>query len=117
LESKPSQRWSAILKGHCPACLHGDIYHKILSIKEHCPECGFDLTQSDVGDGAAYIAMSIIGTLVVILAIWFEFSYNPSPWMHVVLWLPFTVIGSIVTLKLAKTWLIHAQYKYRNQQK
>ena len=37
--------------------------------------------------------------------------------MHVVLWLPFTVIGSIVTLKLAKTWLIHAQYKYRNQQK
>lgn len=108
--------WAAILKGRCPACFKGKIYQGMLRVKDQCPSCGYDLSKSDVGDGAAYIGICIVGTLVVLLAVWLEFAYMPPLWLHVILWLPVTIIGTIVILKLAKTWLIHAQYCYRHKE-
>ena len=105
----------SILKGYCPACHKGKIYNSLLCVSDTCPSCGEDLSRSDVGDGAAYIAICIVGTLVVLGAIWVEFTYSPPLWLHVCLWLPATIIGTIVILKLAKTWLIHTQYLYRNK--
>lgn len=106
-----------MLRGKCPACLQGDIYQSMLSVKDRCPQCSYDISGSDVGDGAAYIGICVVGTLVVLSAIWFEFAFTPPLWLHVLIWLPFTLIGTLVTLKLAKTWLIHTQYTYRNQNK
>ena len=111
------KHWSATLKGRCPACLEGKIYRNLLSVGEACPACGEDLSKSDVGDGAAYIAICIVGTLVVLGAIWMEFAFAPPVWLHVLIWLPATLLGTIAVLKLAKTWLIHTEYRYRNKNK
>jgi uncharacterized protein (DUF983 family) len=100
----------------CPACHKAGIYQGVLKVRHHCPACGFDVSAHDAGDGPAYIAICIVGTIVVLLAVWVEIAYMPALWIHVALWLPLTLIATVVVLRLAKTTLIHAQYRHNIHQ-
>ncbi len=40
----------------------------------------------DTGDGPAVFAIFILGFLVLGLALYVEFTYEPPVWVHVVLW-------------------------------
>src|SRR3712207_7967354 len=52
-----------------------------------CEVCGLDLAFADSGDGPAFFVMSIVGIVVVALALWVEFAYAPPIWLHLVMWL------------------------------
>ena len=38
--------------------------------------------------------MSIVGIVVVALALWVEFTYEPPIWLHIVLWFALTVVSA-----------------------
>ena len=100
--------------GRCPRCGQGRIFKGRLEIVDECPVCGLVLSEHDAGDGAVVPALLILGTVLVALAVWVEFKYEPAIWVHVVLWGP---IGTLLTLWLLpclKGIGVALQHKHRS---
>ena len=53
----------------------------------------------------------VVGFLVVGLAGWVEFSYQPPYWVHALLWVPLIFIASVGMLRPLKAYLIALQYR------
>ncbi len=101
------------LRQRCPACGKGKLYKSLLDITEQCTECGLDLSARDPGDGPAFFVITLMGLVVVLLAIWLHFAYHPAYWVQASIWIPFTLVGSVYLLRLTKSLLIAYQYYYK----
>ncbi len=53
----------------------------------------------------------IVGALVTGLAIALELAAEPPFWVHILLWLPLSIVAVIGTLRIAKGMLISAEYR------
>lgn len=73
-------------RGRCPRCGIGRIYKSFLKVNDECRTCGLVLSENDAGDGAVVPALLLLGTVLVGLALWVEFTHEPAIWVHVVLW-------------------------------
>ena len=100
------------LKGLCPRCGRGHLFQGFLTLRPRCEACGLDFSFADSGDGPAFFVMSIVGVLVVGLALWVEFTYEPPIWLHMALWLPLTVILSVLLVRPAKGIMVALQYRH-----
>ncbi len=101
------------LFARCPRCGQGRLFAGYLRVADTCNVCAIDLKKHDSGDGPAVFVMFIIGGIVVALALWVELAYTPPYWLHVVLWAPTILIGSLGLLRPAKAILIALQFKHR----
>lgn len=101
------------LKGRCPACGKGKLYHSLLRINNRCSHCGLNLAEREQGDGPAFLAILLIGALTAISATVMDMKLEPPLWVHAVIWIPFVFIGSILSLRWIKAWMIAVQYQYR----
>jgi uncharacterized protein (DUF983 family) len=107
----PVEPVAAGLKGRCPRCGEGRLFSGFLTVGKRCGNCGLDYSFADAGDGPAVFVILLIGFLVVGLALWLEVSYGPPLWLHMLLWIPLTVVSSLVALRLIKGILITLQYR------
>ncbi|MCO5072715.1 MAG: DUF983 domain-containing protein [Rhizobiaceae bacterium] len=98
------------LSGRCPRCGEGRLFAGFLTVAERCGVCGLDYDFADAGDGPAIFVMLIMGFVVVGLALWFELTFQPPLWVHIIIWLPVASILCLVPLRLAKGVLITLQY-------
>ena len=105
--------FSAGLRCRCPRCGQGKLFAGYLTVTDTCSACGLDLKQHDSGDGPAFFVMSIVGVVVVALAMWVEIAYQPAYWIHMVLWGPLILIGTFSLLRPTKALLIALQYRHR----
>ena len=64
----------------------------------------------DVGDGPAAFVSAIGGALVTVAALLVELRYQPPLWVHLILWLPLTVLVVVGGLRLTKGWLLAREY-------
>ena len=78
-----------------------------------CDKCGLDYGMLDSHDGPAFFIIVGYSAILIPLAIWFEFAVAPPLWVHVVLWLPIILGGSILLLRPLKAWLIAQQYRHK----
>lgn len=78
--------------------------------------CGLDFAFADSGDGPAFFVMTFVGMVVVALAMWVEFTFEPSLWVHAALWLPLTAILSLLLVRPSKGLLIGLQYRNKAEQ-
>jgi len=102
------------LRCKCPRCAVGKTFSGYLKISERCPVCGLGLEGHDTGDGAVVPAMLLLGSLVVGLAAYVEFTFEPPLWVHAVLWVP-TILGlTMMILQPLKGVSLALQYKYRS---
>lgn len=99
------------LRGRCPRCGEGQLFDGFLSVKPACAICGLDNSFADAGDGPAVFVILIIGFIVVGLALWLEVNYSPALWVHLVLWIPLTLILSLALLRGIKGLLIALQFR------
>lgn len=95
----------------CPRCGEGDLYAGFLKVAPTCESCGLDLKFADSGDGPAIFVIFAVAPLVVILAFVVEALFHPAPWMHLVLWIPATLIFSILLLRPFKATMVALQYQ------
>ncbi len=98
--------------GRCPRCGKGALFAGVLKVASACQQCGLSFAQQDAGDGPAFFALVIVGFLAVGLAAWVEIAWSPSLWIHALLWIPFTLIGSILCMRVCKAWLIALQFAH-----
>jgi uncharacterized protein (DUF983 family) len=98
------------LKGRCPRCGEGQLFNGFIAVGKDCSHCGLDYSYADAGDGPAVFVILIIGFIVVGSALWTEVNINPPLWLHLVIWLPLTVVLSLTALRLIKGVLLTLQY-------
>ncbi len=101
------------LANRCPRCGEGKLFKGFLTIPPQCEKCGLDYSFADAGDGPAVFIMMIAGFIVVGLALYVEFTYQPPYWVHAVLWIPLTLFLTVGLLRPLKGWLVAQQYKHK----
>lgn len=99
------------MRGLCPRCGTPGLFATFLRFADHCRVCGLDYRAFNVGDGAAAFLILIVGAVVSVLAIVVELKYSPPLWLHLILWLPFTMILTVGLLRIAKGLLLALEYK------
>ncbi|VVT18906.1 conserved hypothetical protein [Sphingomonas sp. EC-HK361] len=99
------------LKGVCPRCGAPTLFAGPIRFADRCRACGLDFSTFNVGDGPAAFLTLILGTIVVILAITVELTLHPPLWLHMLIWIPVTLVGVVASLRLAKGWLIALEYR------
>jgi uncharacterized protein (DUF983 family) len=72
-----------------------------------------DLSAQDSGDGPVAFIILIVGGIVVSLALITEVKLGPPVWLHLLLWLPLTMILVLALMRPSKAILIALQYKHR----
>ena len=96
----------------CPRCGEGKLFSGLLDVAERCAACDLDLSRQISGDGPAVFVILILGFVVVGLALAVEMAFSPPLWLHMVLWLPLILLGSIGLLRPFKATLIALAYKH-----
>ncbi len=92
------------------------MFKNLLEVRPDCETCGLDLTKVDTGDGAVVPVILVLGAIIVGLAFWVEFKYEPPLWVHAVLWLAVTTPLAIFLMRITKTALIIQQYRHRSSE-
>ncbi len=99
--------------GRCPRCGQGRLFDGVLKVTDKCEACGLVFSGHDAGDGPAVAVIFILGTAMVGLAWLLELIMSPPLWVHAVVWIPLTVIGSVALLRPLKGLTVAIQYRYR----
>jgi uncharacterized protein (DUF983 family) len=107
---------AAGLKGRCPRCGEGRLFGGFLSLAPRCEACGLDYGFADSADGPAVFIMSFVGLVVCGLALWAEFAYTPPIWLHMVIWLPLTIVLCLALARPTKALMIALQYQNKAEQ-
>ena len=99
----------------CPRCGEGKLFAGFLDVAERCAVCNLDLTQQNSGDAPAVFIILVLGGVVVGLAFLLETTFAPPMWLHLLIWFPLILGGSIGLLRPFKAIMIALQYKHRVQ--
>lgn len=99
------------LRGSCPRCGQGKAFDGIITLKDQCTACGLQISDYEVGDGAAIFVIMIANILVMGMALWFEFTFEPPLWLHVVIWLPVILGICVFCIRIFKGMLLAQQYR------
>ncbi|WP_333794034.1 DUF983 domain-containing protein [Hyphomicrobium sp.] len=106
----------AMLRGwrqSCPACGEGTLFRKYLKVADTCPTCREELYHHRADDAPPYFTMVIVGHVVIGGILMVEKAFAPPSWVHLVMWLPLTVIMSLILLPRVKGALIGLQWALR----
>jgi len=98
--------------GRCPRCGESALYDGFLDVADRCTACGLDYSGQNSGDGSAFFIIIIVGFVVVGLALALEVMFAPPVWLHMVLWLPLSLILALAMMRPAKGILIAMQYRH-----
>lgn len=104
------------LAGKCPRCGKGHLFSGFLGIRDKCNQCGLDYGFANSGDGPAVLIIFLVSPIVVILAVVVEAMFHPAPYVHLILWLPTTVILCLALLRPFKATLVALQYRHDAQE-
>jgi uncharacterized protein (DUF983 family) len=108
--------WSALrrgLRGRCPRCGEGKIFRAFLKVDNACSVCGQDFTPHRADDLPAYLVIVIVGHLVVPMILWIETDYAPPVALQLAIYLPITLIASLLLLQPVKGAVVGVQWALR----
>ena len=98
------------------SCGIGKLFSCFLLVKKVCKSCGLNLNQHDSRDEPIFFVMSVVGFVIIILAMSVKLSYEPAYWFYLAVWVPVILISTIGLLRPIKGIIIGLQYKYRVNQ-
>ena len=95
----------------CPRCGEGRLFSGFLKVAPRCAVCGLDFAFADSGDGPAVFVIFVVAPVVVILAFIVDALFHPAPWMHLLIWIPVTILLTLALLRPFKATLLALQYQ------
>jgi uncharacterized protein (DUF983 family) len=111
-EFPPIAVMHAALRCRCPRCGQARLFTGRSTVRSACPECGLDLSAQDAGGGPAVFAIFFLGLVVVGLAALVELSFAPAIWVHLALWTPLILGGSVLLPRPLKAEMIALQHRH-----
>ena len=118
-ETAPAEKrdvWTALrrgFRGRCPRCGEGKLFRAFLKTADNCSNCGQDFTPHRADDLPAYLVIVIVGHLLVPIILWIETDYSPPVWLQLSIYLPFTVVASLLLLQPVKGVVVGMQWALR----
>lgn len=119
MDNPPRKEPNPLVAGatcRCPRCGKGKLFRGFLTLEERCDACGLDYAFVDSGDGPAIFIIFVVGFIVIGLAALTEALFHPAPYVHLMLWIPATIILSLALLRPFKATLIALQYHHRAEE-
>ncbi len=116
MSQSPPSASAAGLRGCCPRCGKGLLFHQAIVLRENCSVCGLDYAFADAGDGPAIFAIFILGFLVLGGALIAEFKFNAPVWFHIIAWGLTTPLLAVGLIRVLKGLLIAQQYATKAEQ-
>jgi len=101
------------LRGRCPRCGEGKLFRAFLKVDDHCSVCAQDFTPHRADDLPAYLVIVIVGHIVVPTILWIETDYAPSVPLQLSIYLPLTLILSLLLLQPVKGAVVGVQWALR----
>ena len=108
--------WTAMKRGfrsRCPRCGEGKLFRAFLKVDNNCSVCGLDFTPHRADDLPAYLVIVIVGHIVVPLALSVETNFSPPVWLQLSIYLPLTLILSLLLLQPVKGAVVGLQWALR----
>src|ERR1700674_5336117 len=108
--------WQAIkrgFRGRCPRCGEGKLFRAFLKVADKCSVCEQDFTPHRADDLPAYLVIVIVGHIVVPLALWIETDYSPPIPLQLAIYLPLTLVASLLLLQPVKGAVVGVQWALR----
>lgn len=102
----------AALGGSCPRCGKGRLFTGPIRFRPRCEHCDLDFSQFNVGDGPAAFLILIVGAILTAGSLVLDGAVEPPWWVHLV-WAPVGLLLTGAGLRLAKAWLLGAEYRNR----
>ena len=108
--------WTSLkrgFRGRCPRCGEGKLFRAYLKVANNCSVCGLDFTPHRADDLPAYLVIVIVGHLVVPIALMIETDYSPPVWLQLSIYLPLTLVLSLLLLQPVKGAVVGLQWALR----
>jgi uncharacterized protein (DUF983 family) len=108
--------WTAMkrgFRGRCPRCGEGKLFRAFLKVDNKCAVCGLDFTPHRADDLPAYLVIIIVGHIMVPLALWIEINYSPPVVLQLAIYLPATLLASLLLLQPVKGAVVGLQWALR----
>jgi uncharacterized protein (DUF983 family) len=108
--------WTAMkrgFRGRCPRCGEGKLFRAFLKVADHCSVCGLDFTPHRADDLPAYLVIVIVGHIVVPTALLIETNYSPPVALQLAIYLPVTLVASLLLLQPVKGAVVGIQWALR----
>jgi uncharacterized protein (DUF983 family) len=109
--------WQAMARGarcRCPKCGEGKLFRAYLKVNDTCPVCGEELFHHRADDVPAYIAIVIVGHIIVGLMLHIEMTYHDvNPMWYFAILVPLAVVMPLVMLPSIKGAVVGLQWANR----
>lgn len=106
----------AILKGmrcRCPRCGEGGIFRAYLKVRDTCTACGEELFHHRADDMPPYIAIFIVGHLLIGALLHMQMTASVDPWVYMATLVPLALILPLVLLPPIKGAVVGLQWANR----
>jgi uncharacterized protein (DUF983 family) len=108
--------WTAIkrgFRGRCPRCGEDRLFRAFLKVDDNCSVCDLDFTPHRADDLPAYLVIVIVGHIVVPTALLIETNYAPPVALQLAIYLPMTLVASLLLLQPVKGAVVGVQWALR----
>lgn len=100
----------------CPRCGEGALFRGFLKPVSRCESCGLDLSWAEATEGPAVFIILIVGFVIVGAAAVVETLFHPAPFVHLLLWLPGTVVLALALMRPLKATMVALQFHNRAEE-
>lgn len=101
------------MKLRCPHCGKGHLFRSYLKVADKCEVCGEELFHHRADDMPPYIAILIVGHLIVGLMLELELHASIEPWVYLVTMVPAALLLPLAMLPSIKGAIVGLQWANR----
>lgn len=97
----------------CPHCGQGKMFRAYLKVVDHCDACGEQLDLHRADDMPPYIAITIVGHILILIMLHLEMVWRVSPVTYLYTMVPLAVIMPLAMLPSIKGAIVGMQWANR----
>ena len=94
----------------CPHCGQGKMFRAYLKVAHHCDTCGEQLDLHRADDFPPYIAIMIVGHLLVAVMLHMDMAYHVNPLTYMYTMIPLAVVLPLAILPSIKGAVVGLQW-------
>lgn len=98
------------LRGRCPTCGEGRLFRGFIKPVDACGHCGEEMHHQRADDLPPYLAIFIVGHIVVGGYMFGERLLDLNIWQHMVIWVPITLVMTLLIMQPLKGAVIGLQW-------
>jgi uncharacterized protein (DUF983 family) len=110
---EPRVVWQAVWNGikcRCPNCGKGKLFRAYLKVADTCSNCGEELKWHKADDMPPYIAIIIVGHVIIGLMMELESVAPQAPWVYLATMVPLALILPLSMLPSIKGGVVGLQW-------